>query len=97
MFVNFIGFLLAWPFSKHVNLFYAIDTKKVMIILLICLIGVVVYTGYIKYSTMYYITVFLVLAPIGVMLRKVDTLPLVFAFQIHDKLLDGLYRFYQLL
>ena len=97
MFVNFIGFLLAWPFSKHVNLFYAIDTKKVMIILLICLIGVVVYTGYIKYSTLYYITVFLVLAPIGVMLRKVDTLPLVFAFQIHDKLLDGLYRFYQLL
>ena len=50
MFVVLIGFLLAWPFSKHVNLFYAIDTKKVMIILLICFRCSSIYRIY-KYST----------------------------------------------
>ena len=33
---------------------------------------------------------------IGVLVRNVDTLPLVFAFLIHDKLIDGLFRLHQL-
>ena len=96
MAVNVVGFLLAWPLSRHVKLFYSIDIKKIMMFILICLFGVVIYTGYINYSVYYYLFCFFVLAPIGVLLRKYNTLPLVFTFLIHDKLLEGLFRFFQL-
>ena len=53
-------------------------------------------SGYMNYSTAYYLVCFAILAPMGVLLRNVDTLPLVFAFIIHNKLVDGLFRLYQL-
>lgn len=94
--VNVVGFLLAWPLSRYVKIFYSIDIRKIMIFLLVCLFGVVIYTGYVNYNTIFYVTCFLILAPLGVFLRKFNTLPLVFAFLIHDKLLEGLFRFFQL-
>lgn len=95
--VNIIGFLLAWPLSKHVYLFYSIDTKKLMVFLLVCLFAIVLYLGYLNYSISYYLLCFCILSPIGFFLRDTNTLPLVFAFLIHDKLLNGLFRFYQLI
>ncbi len=94
--VNLVGFLIAWPLSKAVPFFYKFNMKIVISFLLICLFFVTIYTGYINYSTAYYLICFAVLAPIGVLLRNVDTLPLVFAFLIHDKLIDGLFRLHQL-
>lgn len=95
--VNLIGFLLAWPLSRFVPLFYKINIKMLLSILTVALFFVTLYTGYMNYSTMYYFICFVVLAPIGVLLRNVDTLPLVFAFIIHNKLIDGVFRLYQLL
>lgn len=94
--VNVIGFLIAWPLSKYVPVFYKFNIKIVMIILLVLLFGVTLYTGYINYSIGYYAVCFAILAPIGYALRNVDTLPLVFAFIVHNKLIDGLFRLYQL-
>ena len=68
-----------------------------MSLLIVMLFCVTVYTGYTNYSTAYYVICFAVLAPIGVMLRNVDTLPLVFAFIIHNKLIDGTFRLFQLI
>ena len=95
--VNLIGLLLAWPLSKQVKLFYKLNLKIVLSIVLILLFSVVIYSGYINYSIVYYLTVFAVLAPIGYALKNVNTLPLVFAFIIHDKLFDGIMRVTQLL
>lgn len=95
--VNVIGFLLAWPLSHLVPLFYKINIKILLSILTVALFFVTLYTGHMNYSTMYYFVCFAVLAPVGVFLRNVDTLPLVFAFIIHNKLIDGVFRLYQLL
>jgi putative tricarboxylic transport membrane protein len=95
--VNLVGFLLAWPLSRAVPFFYKFNLKIVMSLLIMMLFCVTVYTGYTNYSTAYYVICFAVLAPIGVMLRNVDTLPLVFAFIIHNKLIDGTFRLYQLI
>ena len=95
--VNLIGFAIAWPLSRYVPVFYKLNLPVLMIILLVALFGVTMYTGYENYATWYYVAVFVILAPIGAMLRNVDTLPLVFAFIIQDKLFDGLFRLYQLL
>ena len=94
--VNAIGFMIAWPLSKAVPVFYKFNIKIVISLLIIGLFFVTLYTGYMNYSTAYYLTCFAILAPIGMLLRNVDTLPLVFAFIIHNKLVDGLFRLYQL-
>ena len=94
--VNAVGFMMAWPLSKMVPSFYRFDIKIIISLLIIALFFVTLYTGYMNYSMAYYFVCFVVLAPIGVLLRNVDTLPLVFAFIIHNKLVDGLFRLYQL-
>ena len=94
--VNAIGFMIAWPLSKMVPSFYRFNIKIIISLLIIALFFVTLYTGYMNYSMAYYFVCFVVLAPIGVLLRNVDTLPLVFAFIIHNKLVDGLFRLYQL-
>ena len=94
--VNAVGFMMAWPLSKMVPSFYRFDIKIIISLLIIALFFVTLYTGYMNYSMAYYFVCFVVLAPVGVLLRNVDTLPLVFAFIIHNKLVDGLFRLYQL-
>ena len=94
--VNAIGFMIAWPLSKAVPVFYKFNIKIVISLLITGLFFVTLYTGYINYSTAYYLVCFVLLAPLGVLLRNIDTLPLVFAFIIHNKLIDGLFRLYQL-
>jgi TctA family transporter len=94
--VNAVGFMMAWPLSKMVPSFYRFNIKIIISLLIIALFFVTLYTGYMNYSMAYYFVCFVVLAPIGVLLRNVDTLPLVFAFIIHNKLVDGLFRLYQL-
>ena len=95
--VNAIGFMMAWPLSKIVPSFYRFNIKIIISLLIIALFFVTLYTGYMNYSMAYYLVCFVVLAPLGVLLRNVDTLPLVFAFIIHNKLIDGLFRLTQLL
>lgn len=95
--VNIIGFIIAWPLSRLVPLFYKINLKTMLSLLIVALFFVTLYTGYVNYSMLYYFTCFVILAPIGALLRNVDTLPLVFAFIIHDKLIDGSFRLYQLM
>ena len=94
--VNAVGFMMAWPLSKIVPSFYKFDIKIIISLLIIALFFVTLYTGYMNYSMTYYLVCFVVLAPLGVLLRNVDTLPLVFAFIIHNKLVDGLFRLHQL-
>ena len=94
--VNAVGFMMAWPLSKMVPSFYRFNIKIIISLLIIALFFVTLYTGYMNYSTAYYLVCFAILAPMGVLLRNVDTLPLVFAFIIHNKLVDGLFRLYQL-
>jgi len=95
--VNAIGFFIAWPLSRWVPVFYKFNLKLVLSLLIFALFLVTIYTGYMNYSTLYYMTCFAILVPIGVLLRNVDTLPLVFAFIIHNKLLDGIFRLQQLI
>jgi len=95
--VNAVGFMMAWPLSKMVPSFYRFNIKIIISLLIIALFFVTLYTGYMNYSMAYYFVCFVILAPIGVLLRNVDTLPLVFAFIIHNKLVDGLFRLNQLL
>ena len=90
--VNMIGLFIAWPLSKYVKYFYTFNLNTIFSILITLLVAVVLYNGYLNYSLIYNLIVFTILLPIGYMLRKVNTLPLIFAFIINDKLIDNLLR-----
>ena len=95
--VNLLGLLIAWPLSKQVKYFYSININTILSVIIGLLVLLVIYNGYITYSLWYNIIVFIILLPIGYLLRKYDTLPLIFAFIVHDKLLDSLLRLPSLL
>ena len=95
--VIIIGFLISWPWSRAGPVFYQFNLKMLISLLIVALFGVTLYTGIMNYSMVYYIICFAVLAPVGVLLKNTDTLPLVFAFIIHNKLGDGLVRLDHLL
>ena len=61
-------------------------------------VAVVVLTFYVGWLTMdhwYYITVLVLLLPLGYMLRKTDTLVLVIAFILQDKIFASIDIFYR--
>ena len=97
IYVNIVGLLIAWPLSKCVTLFYKINLNMLMYIILVSLFFITLYTGHLNYNMGYYLICFILLAPIGAFLRNVNTLPLVFTFIVHDKLIDGVYRLSQIL
>ena len=97
IYINLIGLCIAWPLSRCVTLFYKININVLMYLILVSLFIVTLYTGYINFNMNYYLICFTLLAPIGACLRNINTLPLVFAFIVHDKLIDGVFRLHQIL
>lgn len=97
IYVNIVGLFIAWPLSKCVTMFYKINLNMLMYIILVSLFFITLYTGHLNYNMGYYLICFTLLAPIGAFLRNVNTLPLVFTFIVHDKLIDGVYRLSQIL
>ena len=92
VFLNIIGLCLAWPLAKHIIKIFKINIKLLYLTILVVLAMVVVYVGFTNYQTAYYIIVAIALMPVAYLLRKLDTMPLIFAFLVHDKMIDAGYR-----
>jgi len=92
VFLNIIGLCLAWPFAKHIIKIFRINIKFLYVTILVVLFAVVVYVGFSNYQTVYYVLVSLALMPLAYVLRRLDTMPLIFAFLVHDKMIDAGYR-----
>ena len=90
--INGIGLLLAWPLAKHISKLFMINLKIVYAIIFVCLISVVAWVGYSNYQFGFYMITFIGLLPIAILLRKFDTMPLVFAFLVHDRLFELAFR-----
>jgi len=88
IFINVIGLCLAWPLAKHIIKLFKMNIKLMYTIILILFGLVIFWVGYLDYRTMYYVLTAIALLPLAYMIRKLDTMPLVFAFLIHDRLID---------
>jgi|TARA_R110000803_G_scaffold198678_1_gene262515 putative tricarboxylic transport membrane protein len=84
--VNFLALCIAWPFAKHVCWLHKIPVKTLNALIFIALIGVVYMAGAKFYSQEYYLIVLFALLPFGYLLRKYNTLPLIFVFVIQTRL-----------
>lgn len=83
---NFIALMIAWPLSGVVLQLHKINLKYFNLAIVFILILTVAYSGGQSYQLVYYLTVFLVLVPVGLLLRNVNTLPLIFLFLLQDRI-----------
>ena len=94
--VNCIGIILAWPFAKYLCYCFRIPLKYVYAVRLVALFFINYYIGYMQYATAFYFIVLLALLPIGYLLRRYNTMPLVFSFILLDKIVENFNVFVQL-
>ena len=62
----------------------------------VVLVGLVIYTGSVQYDAWYHFWVMVLLFPVGYLLRRTETLILLIAFILQDKLLMSSVIFYNL-
>jgi len=81
---------------KHVNLLKKFNMNTMMWGTAIVLVLLVIYTGSQQNATWYYTIVMVMLLPLGYLLRKTETLILLIAFILQDKLMHATVVFYHI-
>ena len=73
--VNIVGLLIAWLGARYLLYIYAIDIKVILKFIIFLLVLTVIYSGYLNYTLIYYLTVFIVLLPFSIILKRYNTMP----------------------
>lgn len=87
---NIIGLFVAWPLARHLCYVFVIPPRILYAILFACLVAICYYIGVTKWQGDFYMWIVLALAPIGVLLRKINTLPMIFMFILFHNALHAL-------
>lgn len=90
--INLLGLCIAWPLSKYFHIFYLLKLKSIYVGVLIFCVFITFYIGIYNHDLLYYICVSVVFAVIGYLLRRIDTMPLVFVFMMQDGIEANLTR-----
>ena len=83
---NFLALFIAWPMANHVIKIHKINFKYFNLIIIAILTSTIYYSGTQHFQGLYYLVVFICLVPVGIALRNVNTLPLVFLFLLQDRI-----------
>ena len=97
IFVNICGFVLAWPLAKYVSILNNLRQTYINLFCFILLLLINLYMGYLEWATNYYLVLFMISTVFGFLLRKQDTLPLIFAFIVSSHILSTFYTLPDLL
>jgi len=92
IFMNLLCVMAAWPFAKHLHVVFKINQKLLYALTFIVLVVLVYYMGQMKQQGIFYLYVLSALMPLGLLLRKYDTLILVFAFVLQGQIEAGVTR-----
>ena len=92
--MNFVCVLAAWPFAKHLHVIFKLEPKILYAITFLVLVALVYYLGDMRQQGLFYFYVLLLLLPIGAILRRWDTLILVFAFVLQGQIEAGVTRLF---
>lgn len=80
----FICVFLAGKYVNWLRVLNNINFNHIYILVILILVIITYFAGSIYYQGLYYIIVLFTLLPIGFMLRRFDTMILVFSFLLHD-------------
>ena len=90
--INVISFCLAWPLVRYVNVIYKIPIKILFAITFALMLILLGYIGMQNYQTVYYFLCFIFLLPLGVVLRRTETIVIIIAFVLQDKIFAAITR-----
>ena len=77
---NIVGLLVAWPLAKTVLNVFATSKKYMIVILGIGMLVLNTYLGILDYRVLFYTTCLFVFGCIGLLIKKYETVPLIFMF-----------------
>jgi TctA family transporter len=83
-----LGLLLAGRYVNILKIIDGLNIRYVYLSILTILFGAIFWMGYQIYAGIDYLIITAALLPLGVLLRKQDTMPLVYGFILHDALFD---------
>lgn len=86
-----VGVYAAGKYVNWVSAITLFDFNKIYIFVILFLFGVVFYAGAIYYQGWFYLSALLLLLPFGILLRRHDTMVLVYTYMLHD-ILIGTFR-----
>jgi hypothetical protein len=93
--INVVCFLFAWPLVRYVNILKKINVKHMLWATGIFLVVLTYILGAQGHEEIYYMTILILLSPLGYWLRKAEPMCLIIAFVLQDKLFASLGIFYQ--
>jgi len=94
--INVAAIMLCWPMVRHVNLLKRFSMNQMMWGTALILVLLVFYTGSQQNATWYFFVVMVMLLPLGYLLRRTETLILLIAFILQDKLMHATVVFYNI-
>lgn len=77
---NLAGLLIAWPLAKQVLKIFSANKSHIVFVLVVGMLILNTYLGILDYRFMFYSICLIVFGAIGLLLRKYETVPLVFIF-----------------
>ena len=83
---NAIAICVAWPLAKYICYLKKVPAKYFKTLVFLLLLFSIYVNGKISFQESYNLLVFFLLMPVGYILRKIDTLPLIFVFIIQSRL-----------
>ena len=89
---SFIGLLLSAKYVNLLRIFNGISINKIYSVVFVLLLIALWQTGITQYAGMSHLLIALALMPLGVLLYKHDTTPLLFGFLLSEPLIDNLKR-----
>lgn len=92
--MNFICVLAAWPFAKHLHVVFKINQKYLYAFTFLVLVFLVWYLGDYTQKGQFYLYCLFCLMPLGFILKRYDTLILVFAFVLQGQIESGVTRLF---
>jgi TctA family transporter len=90
--INIVAFVLAWPLAKYLHYLYNVPYRYILYTILCVLIVMIWHMGARSHNEIYYLLTFAVLAPVGYLLRNTNTIIIILAFVLQDKLLAAAVR-----
>lgn len=79
---NVIGLLFAWPLAQVLSRLIALFSGYFKIVIIALLVLICLWAGWREGQMLWYLILSLILLPIGLLMRKHDTLPLVIVFML---------------
>ena len=89
---NIVGLIVAWPLAKHVLNVFSMSKKYMIAILAIGMLVLNTYLGILDYRVLLYTICLFVFSCIGLLIKKYETVPLIFMFILGNDIEGVVFR-----